>query len=123
MKKSRKVTNVPARTTSSGAQPVTSAGRVVTGPTWRRSSGSPWAVVVGSGGDAVEEAEHGGDPPVGIGGGDVEADDERLGPGRPEAPAEAGDVVVGVDRADRREDEAGELRLHPGDGGVQRVQP
>lgn len=83
----------------------------------RASSGSG-----GLGGDLVEEAGHELDPPVRAGDQHVEADRHRLCPGRAETPLEAGDVVVGVDRAGQAEHEAGELRLDAGDRGVEAVQ-
>src|SRR5690606_34836967 len=71
----------------------------------------------GGGRNLVEEAVDAVDAAA-VEDGDVEADDHRGAVGRPEFPAEAGLLVVGVDRAGEPEDQAGELRLDRGDAGV-----
>src|SRR4051794_2798037 len=62
-----------------------------------------------AGGHAVQEAEHGLQPPVAVRDGDVEAGDRRLLAGRAKLPREAALVVVGVDRPGEPEDEGREL--------------
>lgn len=75
----------------------------------------------GSRGQVVQETVHGGDPSVCRDGHDVEADHERLGPGRSEAPLKAAHVVVYVDVPELPEFHPGELLPCPGDQVAQPV--
>jgi alkylation response protein AidB-like acyl-CoA dehydrogenase len=76
-----------------------------------------------SGRHLVQESDNAGQPSVGADGCDVGADHERVIPVAAQAPAEPGNVVVGVDWAGQSEDVLWELALGRGDGGVDGVVP
>ena len=65
-----------------------------------------------SSGNAIEEPEDVLDPSVPIGDDDVESDDDGFGVGGPKTPLKARLIVVGVDVANRGEDEVRELLVH-----------
>src|SRR4029077_8969893 len=73
--------------------------------------------------DLVKEPQHGGQPAVAVGHGDVEPDDHGFHAVGAETPGEPGLAVVAVHRAEQGEAEAGELLLYGRDRGVDGLAP